>query len=156
MWAAYLETIGENAVTTTRELSAWHFGDNEKDANELADLARRGIKRATSPSLWYFESTNQPLPEAGDLHVVTDWAGEAQCVIRTTAVHIVPFNRITAEYAAIEGEGDRTLEYWRDVHWAYYHRELAGTVHRPEPHMPIVCEYFETVFPINSTTQGPE
>ena len=32
--------------------SAWHFCDNEPDANELAHLVRRGRKRATAGALW--------------------------------------------------------------------------------------------------------
>jgi hypothetical protein len=47
-----------------------------------AEAARR------PPSLWFFESQGMPLPQVGDLHVVTNWAGEAQCVIRTTRVEI--------------------------------------------------------------------
>ena len=32
-------------------------------------------------------------------------------------------------------------------HWAYYRRELAGTRYEPSEDMPIVCHYFELVFP---------
>jgi len=127
--------------------SSWHFCDNEQDANECARLVREGRKRATSPSLWYFESRDEPLPRAGDLHVVTNWAGEAQCVIRTTHVVIVPFDQVSEEHARAEGEGDGTLAWWRDVHWSYYHRELDGSGFEPRRDMPIVCEYFERVYP---------
>ena len=140
MWRAYL---GES----DRPISSFYFGDNQADADELADLVKRGIKRATSTSLWFFEASGQPLPKPGDPHVVTDWAGVAHCMIRTTRVDIVPFDQVTEEYAAVEGEGDGSLEYWKRVHWAYYHRELAGTGYSPTPDMPIVCERFEVVFP---------
>ncbi|WP_193332880.1 ASCH domain-containing protein [Pseudoalteromonas ulvae] len=131
-------------------LSSWHFCDNEVDANACAKLVLDDIKRATSPSLWWFEAHHQPLPQRGDLNVVTNWQGEALCIIETTHVAITPFNEITEQYAALEGEGDKSLAYWRKVHWDYYHRELAGTAFTPTDTMPIVCETFKVVFKANT------
>ena len=148
IWKKYLSTLPDGHGLPPEPPSVWHFGDNEHDADELAELARRGIKRATSPSLWYFESTGEPLPQAGELHVVTNWAGEPRCIIRTTRVEVVSLDRITAEYAETEGEGDGSLDYWKRVHWDYYRRELADTGKEPTDDMPIVCEYFEVVFPL--------
>lgn len=125
--------------------SVWHFCDNEREADKLAELVVRGIKRATSPSLWFFESQGDPLPQPGDVHVVSNWAGEARCIIQTTEVTVAPFNEVSAEHAAAEGEGDGSLAYWRQVHWDYYHRELAGTKYVPCEDMPIVCERFEAL-----------
>lgn len=147
MWHSYLSTLGETPETATQPLSSWHFCDNAADANECAELVRQGIKTATAPSLWYFEVRNEPIPQPGDLHVITDWKGEAQCIICTTRVEVVPFDEVTAEHAAAEGEGDRSLEFWRRVHWEYYHRELEGSPLAPQDDMPIVCERFEVVYP---------
>ena len=145
MWRAFL-AANPDAAETDRHLSSFHFCDNEHDANECARLVVAGLKRATSPSVWSFEIRGEPLPKPGDLHVVTNWAGEAQCIIRTTAVAVVPFQHVTEEHAAEEGEGDRTLAWWRPVHWDYYARELAGTEFQPSSDMPIVCERFERVW----------
>lgn len=131
---------------TVRALPHWHFCDNEKDADECAELVLAGVKRATSPSLWWHEANNEPLPEPGDLNIVTNWQGEALCVIETVAVELVPFNKISTEYAALEGEGDKSLEYWKRVHWDYYHRELGETGLFPSEDMLIVCEEFKVVF----------
>jgi uncharacterized protein YhfF len=106
-----------------------------------------GQKKATAPSLWLLESQGLVPPSVGDLEIVTDWKGVAQCIIRTTGVQIVRFREVTAEHARLEGEGDRSLESWRAVHWVYYQRELQGTKYEPTEHMPIVCQYFEVVFP---------
>jgi uncharacterized protein YhfF len=144
MWCAYLASAG---LPDAPAPSAWHFCDNERDADECAALVLAGRKRATAPSLWSFEARGEPLPRPGDLHVVTDWAGRARCVIRTTAVHVVPFDQVTEAHAAAEGEGDGSLAQWRVVHRAYYERELAGTAYRIDDRMPIVCERFEVVFP---------
>lgn len=147
LWAAYLQTLGETPATTARTFTAWHFCDNQADADELADLTRRGIKRATAPALWELEAIGEPVAEPGTLSIITDWSGSAQCVIRTTQVDVVPFDEVTAEFAATEGEGDGSLAYWRRVHEAYYTRVLAGTPYAFRPDMPVVCERFEVVFP---------
>jgi uncharacterized protein YhfF len=127
-------------------LPHWHFCDNEDDANACAELVARGIKRATSPSLWWHLANDEPLPQVGDLHIVTNWQGKAVGIIKTTAVELVAFSDISVDYARLEGEGDKSLDYWKRVHWEYYHRELAGTEYTPCPTMPIVCEQFTLVF----------
>lgn len=101
--------------------SAWHFCDNRTDADELAELVRAGTKRATAGALWTYEAGDEPLPQPGDLSVITDWDGRAVCVIRTVSVDIVPFAAVSPEFAAIEGEGDGSLEYWREGHLASSH-----------------------------------
>lgn len=145
LWRTYLASLGETPEATHRTFDAWHFGDTPALADELAALVRSGTKRATSPSVWELEVAAEPLPEPGDLHIVTNWSGVAQCIIRTTHVEVIPFNRVSAEYARTEGEGDGSLAYWRRTHWAYYERVLAGTEYAPQPDMPIVCEQFEVV-----------
>lgn len=147
MWDAFRAGAGAQAELPADPPTAWHFCDNPADADECARLVLLGRKRATAASLWYFQSRGERVPAPGDLHVVTDWAGEARCVIRTTEVDIVPFDRVSEAHARAEGEGDLTLEWWRRVHWAYYHRELSGTPFHPCPDMPVVCERFVCIFP---------
>ena len=126
--------------------SAWHFCDNQADADELAELVLTGRKRATASALWSYEAEHEPLPRVGDFSVITDWSGNARCVIRTTAVEVVAFAAVSAEFAAAEGEGDGSLEQWREAHWAAFGRELAPSGRTPEPDMPVVCERFDVVF----------
>ncbi len=102
-------------------------------------------------SLAELEIQGDPIPSVGDLNIVTDWNGVAQCVIRTTHVAIVPLGDVTAEFAALEGEGDGSLAYWRRVHRAYYKRVLAGTEHAVTEALPIACESFEVIYPDQST-----
>ena len=86
------------------------------------------------------------MPAVGDYSVIINWNGEAQCIIRTTSVEIVPFNEVTADFARTEGEGDRSLDYWRRVHWECFTRELQAIGKRPQETMPVVCETFEVVY----------
>ena len=77
---------------------------------------------------------------------MTNWQGEPLCVVETTAVATVPFEEVSEEFAATEGEGDRSLRYWREVHWAYFGRVCKRIRRVPSPRMPIVCERFEVIY----------
>lgn len=124
---------------------SFYFCDNEFDANECADLVVKGIKRATATSLWWYQKYNEPLPKVGDLYIITDWSGNAKAVIETTKIEQVPYNRITSEFAEIEGEGDKSLAYWKRVHKEYYTREMKPFNEQFDKNMIIVCEQFKTV-----------
>lgn len=124
---------------------AFHFCDNQADADTCADLVARGIKRATACSLAELKLEGRRQPERGDLSVVTDWHGEAVAVIRTTEVIVRRLGEVDAAFARAEGEGDGTLEWWRDAHDAYFNRVLAGTDVAVDDDMLIACEHFECV-----------
>ena len=55
------------------------------------------------------------------------------------------FNAVSAEYAAIEGEGDGSLEYWRKGHWSLFSRECRRIGMQPTATMPVVCNVFEVL-----------
>lgn len=149
MWQAYLRSIGEDPSTRDKTYTAWHFCDNEADANALAELVKTGQKRATASSLPVYEQEKQAIPKVGDLSVILDWAGRAQCVIQTTRVEITPFCDVSAEFAWMEGEGDRSLAYWRRGHQHFFSRELEALGLAFDERMPVVCEHFEVVFGVN-------
>lgn len=127
-------------------LEAFHFDDNEPTANALAALVLAGTKRATAGLLWVNEQEARPLAKAGDFSIITDFSGEPVCVIQTTHVEIVPFEDVTEEFAAIEGEGDGSLRYWREEHEKYFGRECKRLGREPHPRMPVICEQFKVVY----------
>jgi len=127
---------------------AWSFGDSPAIAGELLKLPLRGRKTAMASALWEFEADGDPLPHPGDLAIVLDGAGEPGAVIRTTEIDIVPFDEVSAEHAWMEGEGDRSLVYWRAEHERAWRGALAGTPFSFDTAMPVVCERFELLFPI--------
>ena len=147
MWAEYLVSIGEDSNGTTKTFEAWHFGDSETMAEEIADLVLSGAKRATAGALEMYELEGDPIPQVGDYSVITDFVGKARCVIRSSAVEVVGYNEVTSEFAATEGEGDGSLEYWQREHWKFFTREFAGIGRQPTEDMLIVCEQFEVVYP---------
>jgi len=144
-WKEFQASVGYDA--SDRFYEAFHFDDNERDANDLANLVLSGVKRATAGLLWSYDAENKPPPEPGVLSVVTDWYSKPLCVMETTDVTIVPFAEVTEQFAATEGEGDKTLAYWRKMHWLYFGRECKRIGKEPSQSMPIVCEEFRVIYP---------
>jgi uncharacterized protein YhfF len=64
---------------------------------------------------------------------------------------VLPFDEVTAEYAAIEGEGDGSLAYWREAHRAFFGRECERIGRQPVDSMPVVCSIFEVVADLRPT-----
>lgn len=122
---------------------AWTFGEA---ADKLAELVIRGIKTATCSAYDLYGIEGEPVPEAGEYSVILDSKDEAVCIIRTTKVTVVPFNAVSEEHAFKEGEGDRSLEYWREVHESFLSRELASVSMEFNEETKVVCEEFEVVF----------
>jgi len=142
LWRLYREI----APAAPAEIpAAFYFCDNREDADICADLVVQGRKRATACSLAELELSGQPVPQAGDFAIVTDWDGRARAVIRTKAVEIRAFIEVNAEFAREEGEGDLSLEWWRTAHRAYFERVLAGSRHTADDALLIACERFEVV-----------
>ncbi len=125
---------------------SFHFCDNQEDADLCAELVVAGRKRATATSVAELEIGGDPVPQPGGYAIITDWAGEARAIIRTTSVEIRRFGDIDESFAAKEGEGDLTLEWWRAAHHAYYQRVLAGSSYPVDDNLKIACEEFELVF----------
>lgn len=144
LWRNFIQENPENKIKETP--ISFYFCDNKKDADECAELVVNGIKRATATSLWWFEENNEPLPKVGDQYIVTDWNGNAKAVIETTKIDKVPYNEITPEFAEIEGEGDKSLEYWKRVHKDYYTREMKPYNEEFNENMIIVCEQFKLIY----------
>lgn len=146
MWENYLISIGDNIVDTDKKYISWHFCDNEEDANNLAELVKQGVKRATASLYYLYEIEGDTLPEDGDLSIITNWYGQAQCIIETKKVTIVPFKEVTEEFANIEGEGDKSLKYWQEVHINAFNRHLKAFNKKFSENMLVVCEEFETAY----------
>jgi uncharacterized protein YhfF len=125
---------------------AWSFGDSPQLADELLALVLEGTKTATAALVSEYEDADEPLPKKGDLSIVLDGDAAPRALIRTTAVDVVPFDAVGEEHAYLEGEGDRTLDSWREEHERYWRRNLAeGQEFTGD--LPVVCERFEMVYP---------
>ncbi|MCS3844497.1 ASCH domain-containing protein [Microbacterium sp. AK031] len=124
---------------------AWAFGATPAHADSLLALVLDGTKTATASSLWDYEHSQEPVPEAGLLNIILDGFGVPCALLETVSVEVVPFNEVDASHAFAEGEGDRSLSDWRGTHERYW-REYSENPRGFEPDMPVVCERFRLMY----------
>lgn len=146
MWKDYLYSIGEYMDSTNKSYTSWYFCIDEESANDLAKLVIEGTKRGTASLYDFYKIDDEELPEVYDYSIITNWDGIAQCIIRTKKIIILPFKDVNEEMAEIEGEGDKSLEYWRRAHINFFTQELEEYDIEFSEDMPVVFEEFEVVY----------
>lgn len=113
MWQRFCRASG---VDPNTPYEAWKFCGGGPAADELASLVLAGIKTATASAKIAYDTEGEPLPEVGGYSVILFDSGEAACVIQDTKLSIVPFHEVSPDHAWKEGENDRSLKNWREVH----------------------------------------
>ena len=129
-----------------RHLRKFAFGDNPALADELVELVIKGIKTATCST---DDEPNTSTP--GEQWVVLDGRAKPRCVIETIEVTYRRFNEVDDAFAYEEGEGDRSLAYWRDAHQSYF-----GRLGRFCDDMMLMCERFRLVEVFDDTKIDPQ
>ncbi|MBD8869404.1 ASCH domain-containing protein [Nocardioides sp. MJB4] len=124
---------------------AWSFGATPEVADELLTLVLAGTKTATASARWDYDAEDEPLPQPGALSIILDGSGHPRALIETTEVAVVPFAEVDEEHAHLEGEDDRTLASWREVHQRFF-TDLAAPGHAFTSDMPVVLERFRVVY----------
>lgn len=127
----------------TGTYEAWSFGEAP---DKLADLVIQKIKTATCSAYDLYLINNEPLPQEGSYSVILNSNDQAVCIIKTLKVYVTAFDQVSEEHAFKEGEGDRSLEYWRKVHENYLTNELASVNKTFDGNTKVVCEEFEVVY----------
>jgi uncharacterized protein YhfF len=116
-------------------LRSFAFGDGPALADELLDLVMRGVKTATCSTE---DEPNTSTP--GERWIVLDGRGEPRCIIESLEVSYRRYHEVDAAFAREEGEGDRSLAYWREAHRGYFGRQGKFS-----EDMMLMCERFRLV-----------
>lgn len=143
-----IETFWNEFITKYPEYkdakyTAWAFG---VDQDFLADLVRRGIKTSTTSAYSLYELDNEPLPQTEDLSIVLNSKEQPICVIQTTEIYATKFKNVTETHAYNEGEGDRSLAYWREAHLAFFNEEFKEHNLTFSEEEIVLCEEFECLY----------
>jgi uncharacterized protein YhfF len=146
-WTQYLNTLPANHAHRAIKPDAFAFGGSGALADELALLVLNGTKRATTSLAIEFTSLNEPLPIAGAMSIILRGDLKPVAIIERLAVTVIPFDSVNQGYAAIEGEGDSSLSYWRDVHVEYFTAVCARLGSSFDAKMPVICQVFEVRWP---------
>lgn len=145
-WKGYLGTLRVEHPHRHARPDVFAFGDSASLADELAVLVQIGRKRATASLPAELTAVGLPLPVAGDTSIVTRADGSPVAIIELTEVRQVPFQAVDAGFAADEGEGDRTLAWWRTAHRDYFSRVAAKLGCAFDENTPVICQRFRLVW----------
>ncbi len=145
-WQNFLSMLPADSPYRTKSYVAESWGDSPELADELGDLIVRNIKTATCSALWEWEAQGKPIPHEGLLTVVLDGHGTPLCIVETTEVTIRKYNEVDSDFAQAEGEGDFSLDYWRQAHRNYFSRILPKFGKEFSEDMPLVCERFKVIY----------
>ncbi len=142
MWQAFCHAakIDENT-----EHEIWKFCGGGVMGDELAKLVRDGVKTATASAKIAYDTEGEELP-GEDYSVILFDNDEAACVIRNTKVSVVPFDQVSAEHAYKEGEDDRSLQTWREVHRRAFTPDYEAAGLEFDEKGDCVLEEFEVVY----------
>lgn len=127
--------------------SATALGPSAAVADELAELASNGIKRAHASLLREFEQALEPLPRPGDHLVVLDGAGQPRAIVRVTHVEKRRFADIDAAFAFDAGEGDLSLRWWISAYRQQFAEQGEREGFEADDQLVLLLEYFERVWP---------
>jgi uncharacterized protein YhfF len=124
-----------NVPDKYRSLRSFAFGDSPALADELLELVLSGVKTATC------STEDEPnISKPGERWIVLDGRGNPRCVIESVEVTYRRYGEVDASFAHDEGEGDRSLAYWREAHRRYF-----GRLDKFSNDMMLMCERFRLV-----------
>ncbi|TVU62240.1 ASCH domain-containing protein [Vibrio atlanticus] len=142
----YLNSLPTELAKQYTSFSADYYCADEYNANLCAQLILNGEKRASCGLEYWYTYEGEARPIIGHLQVVTDWNGKPICIVEITSVSSCPYNEVTAEFAAAEGEGDKSLEWWKKAHWNFFSRECEELKITPSEDMMLMLEHFKVVY----------
>jgi uncharacterized protein YhfF len=145
-WQRYLATLPIRHPHRSVEPDVFSFGDSPALADELAALVLAGRKAATTSLPIEFTSEGLDLPSAGDMSIVTLADGTPAAIIEIVEVQAVAFQDVGATFAAVEGEGDGSLAFWRRAHREYFGRVGARLGAPFEETSVVLCQRFRVVW----------
>jgi hypothetical protein len=112
-----LLTLGRSEEPLIRRTSCWAWCSR--------------TKTATSSLLWSYEAEDEPLPTEGEVSIVCDGQGRPLALLRLTDVTVTNLDDVSERHAFAEGEGDRTLAYWRRAHEDFFRSHLPAGANSP-------------------------
>lgn len=155
-WSAYCRA---SKLSESTPYQAWYFGDGAQLAHTLVELVLHGPKRATTGLGLVCDALPQTAAVPDGYSVVTEFDGTPRAVIRTSVLERRKFRDVDADFAWDEGEGNRTLEDWKQGHWQYFTRECESLGQPMSDDAEVCLERFELLYPfehaLNPVNCGP-
>ena len=145
-WQKFLSTLAGDSPYHAKTYVAEGWGDSPAMADELGALIVQGAKTATCSAVWAWEAEGNPIPQAGLITIALDGRGEPLCIVEAVEMTVRKYNEVDADFAREEGEGDLSLNYWREEHRNFFSRVLPKIGKEFSEDMPLVCERFRVIY----------
>jgi uncharacterized protein YhfF len=145
-WNSFLASLPHSSLYFGKPYVTEKFGDTPELADEFGQLVVQGIKTSTCSALWEWEADGHFLPQPGILSIVLNSRDEPLCIIEVTEVYVCRFKAVDEEFARTEGEGDLSLNYWREANKKFFSRRLPRIGKEFSEDMPLVCGLFKVIY----------
>jgi len=142
-WNSYLELTSLDEETIKVEAS---IAGNEEIADQLLDLYLTGKKSAGSGLEKDYLLSGDELPSVGNHWIILDSQKNPRCIVKTIKVEVHQFDQVPEMVAIAEGEGDLSLNFWREAHVNFFTPYLEEWGISDLNKENIVTEFFEVVF----------
>lgn len=139
-WDKFLETRPSCTHLKKYKFEAWSFGNTKEMADDLGSLVLMGKKTATCSLLRAYEGYEDEIPRAGVYSVLCNGDERPIAIIQVTHTWICKYSEVTDQHAYEEGEGDRSLNYWKKVHQEFF-SSYPGFHEEDE----LLCERFKVI-----------
>ncbi len=120
-------------------LRTLEIGSPGEMRRRLNQLILDGRKRATAGLLMEYVKENEELEVIGERLALVDDDTRRVATVVVVAVETVPFIEVPWSFAQAEGEGDESLEDWRDGHRRFW----TGVGETIDDQTPVVLIWFE-------------
>lgn len=140
----YWEDFMRRSRTQKTNFETWSFTNRPNSTDMLFEMVVRGQK--TAASSWFdFYDADQVVPKVGDYRMLLKRNGDPACIVQLKVVEVVPFKWVSQEHAYLEGEGNRSLKYWRQLHKQLFRKQAKIRGKSFSLESPVVCEVFEVI-----------
>lgn len=145
-WSDFLSATGRDEETLCSGEVSFDatLGTGATSDAKLA-LALSGRKRAFFSALDTLLIEGEELPLTGELYLLTDRAGVARAVIELTKVEVVPFERVTSQMVALDGE-DESLPAWQEKEKEILEDEAAIVGFSFTPQTKLIFQEFRCIY----------
>lgn len=143
-WDRYLAGLSADERPQAPFVEAAYAG-GVKSTDFLIDLYLKGRKNAGSSLAQDFLSAGEPLPKPGNFWIVLDSKNEPRLLLRTVATETHRFKDVPESVAQAEGEGDRSLAHWRNVHRRVFREDTERLGISDVDEADVITEHFEVL-----------
>ena len=131
---------------------AFQVGFNPALADAGALHILDGSKRTTSSLLWEYEHSGRSPTKSGSMSILLDGLCKPVGIVESVRVQVLPFDGVDDEFCKAYAESDGSKQGWLALNWSIYTAQCEAWGRAPSMVMPLVCEWFELVFPTDPLT----